>query len=151
MKIKIIAIGKVKQHAEYKTLIENYIKQNKWQIEIVEISNKLFNSASEIINYETAQIKKSIKNTDNLILLDIHGQNLTSENFAKFIDKQAQINSSLCFIIGGSHGIAENLKNEIKNKISFSKMTFPHIMARLILVEQLYRAWSILNNHPYHK
>ena len=84
-------------------------------------------------------------------LLDLQGQNLSSEEFAKEIEKSSLNSSTITFVIGGSYGVSKEVKDQIKNKISFGKMTLPHNLARLVLVEQIYRAFMISSGSTYHK
>jgi len=103
-----------------------------------------------IIN-EKDRILKHINKKDYLIALDIQGIELTSIELSKKIDNIFINNSNITFIIGGSNGIHDSIKNIVNYKLSFSKMTFPHQLFRLILLEQIYRSFKILNNETYHK
>lgn len=143
--IKIIAIGKIKENYlkeainDYKKRISKYHK-----LEIIEIED------DNIIN-EKDRILKHINKKDYLIALDIQGIELTSIELSKKIDNIFINNSNITFIIGGSNGIHDSIKNIVNYKLSFSKMTFPHQIFRLILLEQIYRSFKILNNETYHK
>ena len=143
--IKIIAIGKIKENYlkeainEYQKRISKYHK-----LEIIEIED------DNIIN-EKDRILKHINKKDYLIALDIQGIELTSIELSKKIDNIFINNSNITFIIGGSNGIHDSIKNIVNYKLSFSKMTFPHQLFRLILLEQIYRSFKILNNETYHK
>lgn len=143
--IKIIAIGKIKENY-LKEAINDYQKRiNKYhKLEIIEIED------DNIIN-EKDRILKYINKKDYLIALDIHGIELTSIELSKKIDNIFINNSNITFIIGGSNGIHDSIKNIVNYKLSFSKMTFPHQLFRLILLEQIYRSFKILNNETYHK
>jgi len=146
--IKIIVVGKIK-FQELNFLIEYYKKQINRKIEIIEIKDE---SKIENIKKETTQILKNIKKDDYVVALLIEGKMLSSQNFAKFIENiEINDNKNICFIIGGSFGLEKDVLNKANFLISFSKMTFPHQLMRLILIEQIYRAYSILENHPYHK
>ena len=143
--IKIIAIGKIKENYlkeainEYQKRISKYHK-----LEIIEIED------DNIIN-EKDRILKHINKKDYLIALDIQGIELTSIELSKKIDNIFLNNSNITFIIGGSNGLHDSIKNIVDYKLSFSKMTFPHQLFRLILLEQIYRSFKILNNETYHK
>lgn len=143
--IKIIAVGKIKENY-LKEAINDYQKRiNKYhKLEIIEIED------DNIIN-EKDRILKHINKKDYLIALDIQGIELTSIELSKKIDNIFINNSNITFIIGGSSGIHETIKNIVNYKLSFSKMTFPHQLFRLILLEQIYRSFKILNNETYHK
>ena len=143
--IKIITVGKIKENY-LKEAINDYQKRiNKYhKLEIIEIED------DNIIN-EKDRILKHINKKDFLIALDIQGTELTSIELSKKIDNIFINNSNITFIIGGSNGIHDSIKNIVNYKLSFSKMTFPHQLFRLILLEQIYRSFKILNNETYHK
>lgn len=143
--IKIITVGKIKENY-LKEAINDYQKRiNKYhKLEIIEIED------DNIIN-EKDRILKYINKKDYLIALDIQGIELTSIELSKKIDNIFMNNSNITFIIGGSNGIHDSIKNIVNYKLSFSKMTFPHQLFRLILLEQIYRSFKILNNETYHK
>lgn len=143
--IKIIAVGKIKENY-LKEAINDYQKRiNKYhKLEIIEIED------DNIIN-EKDRILKHINKKDFLIALDIQGTELTSIELSKKLDNIFINNSNITFIIGGSNGIHDSIKNIVNYKLSFSKMTFSHQLFRLILLEQIYRSFKILNNETYHK
>lgn len=143
--IKIITVGKIKENY-LKEAINDYQKRiNKYhKLEIIEIED------DNIIN-EKDRILKHINKKDYLIALDIQGIELTSIELSKKLDNIFINNSNITFIIGGSNGIHDSIKNIVNYKLSFSKMTFPHQLFRLILLEQIYRSFKILNNETYHK
>lgn|SRR5690554_1604558 len=146
--IKIISVGKVK-NKELIKLIEKYEKMVPRKITKIEIKDE---PTINKINVEGEKILKQIKSEDYVVTLEIEGNNLSSEEFADFI-KDFEINKQkeLVFVIGGSFGLDQQVKNRSNYKISFSKMTFPHQLMQLILMEQIYRAYMININHPYHK
>ena len=143
--IKIICIGKLKENY-LKEGISDYLKRiNKYhKIEIIELPD------SNAIN-EEKEILKHIDNKDYLIGMCIEGENLSSLELSQKIDKSFITNSCITFIIGGSDGLSENIKNKCNYKLSFSKLTYPHGLFRLILLEQIYRSFKILNHESYHK
>ena len=143
--IKIIAVGKIKENY-LKEAINDYQKRiNKYhKLEIIEIED------DNIIN-EKDRILKHINKKDFLIALDIQGTELTSIELSKKLNNIFINNSNITFRIGGSNGIHDSIKNIVNYKLSFSKMTFPHQLFRLILLEQIYRSFKILNNETYHK
>ena len=159
MKIRIIAIGKIKE-AYLKMGIEEYLKRLKAYItmEIVEVndepvSDNPSNSQIEIVkNKEGEKVLKLLKEGDYVINLDLGKKQYTSEEFAKFIEEKMVLGgSSITFVIGGSYGLSDALKQRGNASISLSNMTFLHQMTRLILLEQIYRAFKINRNETYHK
>ena len=92
-----------------------------------------------------------MNDSDYNILLDINGIELDSISFAKKISDTLNINSNITFIIGGSYGVMDELRNKVDYRLSFSKMTFPHQLFRVLLLEQIYRSYKIINNEEYHK
>ena len=159
MKIRIIAIGKIKE--DYlKNGINEYLKrlQAYTQTEIVEVmdepvkDNPSLSEIEIVKNKEGQKVLKLLKSGDYVINLDLNKKEMTSPEFAKYLeDKFVVGNSSLTFVIGGSYGLSDELKKRANDAISFSKMTFLHQMTRLILLEQIYRAFKINRNETYHK
>ncbi len=143
--IKIICPGKIKE-AYLRDAIDDYKKRiSKYhKIEIIEVEDSTMDE-------EEKRILKHIDNKDYVISLEIKGNNLTSEEFADKIDKTFIVNSCICFVIGGSLGLSDEVKKRSNFKLSFSSFTFPHQLFRVILLEQIYRAFKILNNETYHK
>jgi 23S rRNA (pseudouridine1915-N3)-methyltransferase len=159
MKINIICLGKIKEKflqdgiEEYKKRISKYAS-----IEVIELSDESIPdnaSQKEIDNIkkkEATKIKSHIDSHDFVCALDLSGKQLTSEEFAnKLNDITVQGFSTIDFIIGGSLGIDKELITNSNMAISFSKLTFPHQLFRMILLEQIYRAFKINNNETYHK
>ena len=143
--IKIICIGKLKE-GYLKEGINDYLKRiSKYhKINIIELpDSNIDNEANEIL--------KHIDNKDYLIAMCIEGETLSSLELSQKIDKTFITNPNITFIIGGSDGIREDIKNKCNYKLSFSKLTYPHGLFRLILLEQIYRSFKILNNETYHK
>ena len=158
MKIKVYCIGKIKEQY-LKDGINEYLKRisSYSNIEIVEVNdskvkdNPNQSDIEKAKNEEGDRVLKLIKN-DFLIGLDMNKQELTSEEFSKFLEKKlVEGGSNISFVIGGSYGLSDALKKRCNTSISLSKMTFLHQMTRLILLEQIYRAFKILNNETYHK
>lgn len=156
MKIKIIALGKIKEKF-LKDGIEEFLKRLKpyTSIEIIELNPieiKDENLISKALDEEANKILASIKNNSYIITLEILGKQLSSEEFAEKINEISFSGvSELVFVIGSSHGISPIISNQAHLRLSFSKMTFLHQFARLILIEQIYRAFKILKNETYHK
>ena len=149
--IKIICVGKIKE-IFFREAIEEYQKRiSKYtKIEIMEVSDYSYDD-KKTIKEESSEIMKILNKNDNNILMDINGKMLDSLSFAKKIDDTLIFNSNITFIIGGSLGVSEELKRICDYKLSFSMMTFPHQLFRIILLEQIYRAFKIINNEEYHK
>jgi 23S rRNA (pseudouridine1915-N3)-methyltransferase len=145
MKIKIITIGKLNNLSPEFILSEEYKKRISYKIEIKEISSK----SSKI--QEGKKVLKSIDKDNFLICLDENGKEYTSELFAKQIESLSLSNNHITFLIGGAEGHSEEIKNKCHLIISLGRMTWPHKLARIMLLEQIYRAQTILSNHPYHK
>ena len=143
--IKIICIGKLKENY-LKDGISDYLKRiNKYhKTQIIELPD------SNILD-EEKEILKHIDSKDYLIGMCIEGDNLSSIELSKKIDKTFITSPCITFIIGGSDGLSENIKNKCNYKLSFSKLTYPHGLFRLILLEQIYRSFKIINNETYHK
>ena len=159
MKITLLTVGKLKEKY-LKDGIKEYIKRLGMYAKIVEIEVKdekapenLSESEMEIIKEkEACRLLEKIKDTSYVISLVIEGESLSSVDFAKKIDNLMTCGKSdIVFIIGGSLGLHKNILKRADAKISFSKLTFPHQLMKLILVEQIYRAYRIINNHSYHK
>lgn len=151
--IKIIGIGKIKDK-NLQTLIDDYIKKisRYHKIEIIEVKDEPIRDVEkEVLDIEAERALSKIKDNEYVILLDLHGKQQDSVSFAKHIDNLFNTNSHICFVIGGSLGLGEKLIKRANERLKLSEMTFLHGMTRLILVEQIYRSFKILNNETYHK
>ena len=156
MKIKIIALGKIKEKF-LKDGIDEFLKRLTpyASVEIVELSPieiKDENLTNKILDEEGEKILSQIKDNDYVITLEILGKELTSEEFGEKINEISMSGSSeLVFVIGSSCGLSPTVSKRANFKLSMSKMTFLHQFARLLLVEQIYRAFKILKGETYHK
>ncbi len=150
--IKIICIGKIKEKYMLDA-INDYLKRlSKYtKIEIIELPNYNSDNILDILIHEKELILKNIKEKDYIITLEIEGKQIDSVSFANKIDEIFNYNSNIDFIIGGSYGLHQDIKKISNYALSFSKMTFPHQLFRLILIEQIYRCFKIHNNEVYHK
>ena len=153
MNIKLLYIGKNKNN-NIETLIENYEDKIKhfinFKIQCLKTKNKS-SQKSSIIKFDSEIIFKNLKKEDIIILLDEKGKDFNSIEFSKFLEEHMIRGvKNLTFVIGGAYGFSKELREFAKNKISLSKMTFSHDMARLFFVEQIYRSLTIINNIPYH-
>lgn len=159
MKITIVTVGKIKEKylrdaiAEYTKRLSKYCK-----LEIVEVvDEKTPDNASSIVenqirDKEAERIQKYLKDDAYVITLEIGGKMLDSVEFSKEIEQLGiQGKSHIIFVIGGSIGLGEEVLRRSDFAISFSKMTFPHQLMRVILLEQIYRGYRIMNHEPYHK
>ena len=150
--IKIICLGKIKEEYlndainEYKKRISKYTN-----LEIIELEDVDNKSKDIILSKEKEEILKHLNKKDYIITLDIDGKELNSLEFAQKIDNIYLTNSNITFIIGSSYGISEDIKELSNYRLSFSKMTFPHKLFRVLLLEQIFRAYKINNNEEYHK
>lgn len=143
--ITIICVGKIKEHY-LKDMIDDYLKRiSKYhKINIIELKD------SNIKN-EEIEILKNLKSNAYNIALDIKGKRYSSIELAKKIDNLFNITSNICFIIGGSDGLSDEVKQSCQELLTFSDLTFPHGLFRGILLEQIYRSFKIINNETYHK
>ena len=143
--IKIICVGKLKEQY-LKDLIFDYSKRiNKYhKLEIIELPDSDIEKEGILIN-------KQLNTKDYIVTLEINCENLTSKELSTNMDKWLMKYGNITFIIGGSDGISNKIKQISNYKLSFSKLTFPHGLFRGILLEQIYRSFKILNNESYHK
>lgn len=159
MKITILCVGKIKEKyfidaiKEYSKRLSKYVN-----LEIIEVSDeKTPDNASETVEKqikekEGERLLKYIKDNQYVITLEIEGKQLDSVELSNHINKLGiDGKSNICFVIGGSLGLDDRIKKRADFKLSFSKMTFPHQLMRVVLLEQIYRAYRIIHNEPYHK
>ena len=147
--IEVIAVGKIKEKY-FTAAIEEYSKRlgRYCNFKITQVQD--FPDDNMEIQREAELIIPKIKGV--CVPLCVEGKQLSSEELAEFINKMSvEGNSHICFIIGGSNGLDDRIKSMGKLKLSFSKMTFPHQLMRVVLTEQIYRAFKIINNENYHK
>ena len=156
--IDILCVGKLKEKY-LKDAIDEYSKRlSKYcNLNIIELQDEKIPTTEseklleEIKNKECEKISSHIKKDSYVIALDLSGKQYTSEEFSKKIENISLYNSSITIIIGGSLGITNELLSLVNEKICFSKMTFPHQLIRIFLLEQLFRAFKISNNETYHR
>ena len=150
--IKIITVGSIKEKYLKEAVLEYKKRLSKYSnIEIIEVKDEGLVEKEKAVRLEGEKIKKHISSRDYIITLEINGQELTSVEFSNKLDKILIENSNIAFIIGGSYGLSKEITSLSRLHLSFSKMTFPHQLFRVILLEQLYRAFKIKNNESYHK
>ena len=159
MRITVVCVGKINEKF-FRDAIDEYMKRlsRYAKVEITEVADeKTPDNASErqeeqIRDIEGERILKNVPDSAYAVLLAINGEQVTSEGLAKKIsDLQVKGESHICFIIGGSLGTSEAVYKRADYKLSFSKMTFPHQLMRVVLLEQIYRAYKINAGEPYHK
>jgi 23S rRNA (pseudouridine1915-N3)-methyltransferase len=155
MKIKLLVVGKTNQDfvrkgcEEFCSRLGHYLS---FEMEIIpDIKNTRNFSFDQMKEKEGELILKHFQSTDYIVLLDEHGKEFTSLAFAEYIEKKTHhVSKRLVFVIGGPFGFSQKVYDAAHEQISLSQMTFSHQLIRLIFVEQLYRAMTILGNEPYH-
>ena len=151
MKFTIVSVGRMKKGPE-RDLCDLYIKRLKWSFTLEEVEEKNHLGPNEMKKKEAEFLMEKVPEGALLIAMDQNGDILSSVEFAgKISDWQNQNIRNLAFVIGGSNGLDITILNKADKKIALGKMTWPHMLARVMLLEQLYRAQSILGKHPYHK
>ncbi len=159
MKITVLAVGKIRERylqdaiEEYRKRLSKYCK-----LEIIEVADEKVPEQAGLAmedmirNKEAERLLKYIKSDAYVITLEIQGKMLTSEEMADQIEQLGiQGKSQICFVIGGSIGLGRKIRKRADYALSFSKMTFPHPLMRVILLEQVYRSYRIMKGEPYHK
>jgi len=155
MKITFLTVGKT-EDAYLKDGIEKYVKRLKHYtrleiIDLPELKNTKALTAEQQKTREAELILKKITPADFVILLDEKGAELSSKQFANYLDKKnISVSASLVFVVGGPYGFDQSVYARANDKLSLSRMTFSHQMVRLFFVEQLYRAFTIIKGEPYH-
>jgi len=147
--IKIICVGKIKEKF-FKEAIKEYEKRlSKYtKLEIIEVIDE---SNGNILEKEKNSILKYINEKDYIITTEIDGKMLTSIELSEKLNQTLIVNSNIVFIIGGSYGLHDDIKKRSNYSLSFSKMTFPHQLFRVFVLEQIYRSFKIINNESYNK
>lgn len=151
--IKVLCVGKVKDK-HLLALIEDYQKRiNRYhKLEIIEVKDEPINdNEKEVLDIEGDRLLSKINNDEYVILLDLHGKSIDSISLSNKIDKLFINNSKITFVIGGSLGLSKAIRDRANEAIKLSDLTFLHQMTRLILLEQIYRSFKILNHETYHK
>ena len=155
--INIICVGKIKEQylkdaiSEYSKRLSKYCSLTITELPDEKLPNKLNNSLSTNIRIkESSSILSHIKKDSYVIALDLNGKQYTSEQFSQKIENLSIYNSNISFLIGGSLGMSDELLSQTNELLCFSKMTFPHQLIRVFLLEQLFRSFKIINNEAYH-
>lgn len=158
LNIEILCVGKIKENYlksaidEYSKRLSRYCKLSIVELPDEKIPEKLNDNIIKIIKTkESANIKKHIKKDSYIICLDLNGKEFSSIKFSKNLESLSLHTSHITFIIGGSLGLSTDLLKQANQKICFSKMTFPHQLIRVFLLEQIFRGFKISNGETYHK
>lgn len=149
MKINIISVGKLSN--EYKQVALHYSKMIGWKLREIELTHSKKLPEAQIKSYEAQLIYENISNNSYKIVLDIPGKQLESEKFSLIFQNMMMIGKDIDIIIGGAYGLDNSIIKNANITLSLSKMTLPHQLVKIILLEQIYRAQTILAKHPYHK
>ncbi|WP_339862834.1 23S rRNA (pseudouridine(1915)-N(3))-methyltransferase RlmH [Paremcibacter congregatus] len=155
MQVTLLTVGRLKNGPE-KHLIDTYVKRCPWPVSIHEVEEKRPIKGVERMAREGDLLQKALKDHGGaapyIIALDERGKTMRSPDFAKLIEKRQDAGTAnLVFLIGGADGYAPDIKQQAHSLLSLGEMTWPHMMARVLICEQLYRASCILAGHPYHK
>ena len=158
LNVRIVCVGKIKDSFnkqgidEYKKRLSRYIKLDIIEVDDAKIKENASPKEEEIVKKEEGiRILKQVKDNEYMILLDLHGKEIDSVEFSKIIDTTSIKFSTITFVIGGSLGLSDAVIQRANYRLCLSKMTFTHQMTRVILLEQIYRSFKILNNEVYHK
>lgn len=156
-KVSIVSIGELKEQfyrdaeAEYKKRLGAYCVYENVVLPESKVKYKNDGNIPSILEEEAQNIFARLPPRSYKIALCAEGKRMTSEGFAAFFESKTAQNPSICFVIGGSHGLSDRVKNGCDMKLSLSDMIFPHMLARVVLSEQIYRAYTIINGKRYHK
>lgn len=152
MKITIAAIGRQKKDSPAGQLYAEYMKRLPWKVTLKELEEKNTGNTAQRKALEGAWLLEMCNASEKLIALDERGRDMTSEELARQIGAWQQEGiHSLAFVIGGQDGLDESVRKAAAMTLSLGKLTWPHMLARSLLAEQLYRAHTILTGHPYHR
>ena len=152
MHIIIAAIGKLKKKTPEYELMASYLNRSQWSVEIKEYEEKKALTKEALKNAEADLLLSGIPDKAKIVVLDEHGSTLTSREFAgKLRNWQVNGASTIAFLIGGADCHGKKAKESADLILSFGRMTLPHFLMRVVLSEQIYRAQTILNGHPYHR
>ena len=147
--IKIICVGKIKEKY-YKSAIEEYLKRlSKYtKLEVIELPDYNYDITKTLLE-EGKNVLSKINDNDYVVTMEINGKECNSVELSSFIEKN--LSNNIVFVIGGSYGLSSDVKQRSNYSMSFSKLTFPHQLFRILLLEQVYRAFKIINNENYNK
>lgn len=150
--IKIICVGKLKE-AYFRDAVTEYQKRlSKYaKVELIEVADEKTDDAHVALTKEKDRILSLLSDKDYVITLEIEGKSYDSVTFASFLEEAEMRHGTLAFVIGGSCGLHSSIKERANVALSFSSFTFPHQLFRVMLLEQIYRAYKIRNHEAYHK
>jgi len=152
MRVILSAIGKLKKSAPEYVLMQAYLKRLKWSFDMKEYEEKKALSGEDLKNAEADLLLSGVPEKAKVVVLDEHGETLSSREFAgKLRTWQNQGADTVAFLIGGADGHGNKAKKKADLMLSFGRMTLPHFLMRVVLAEQIYRAQTILDGHPYHR
>ena len=157
-KIKIVCVGKIKEKY-FTSALEEYGKRlsRYCKFEISEVPDESVPDRpseaqiAEVLKKEGKALLKKLEGERQIVALCVEGKQMSSEKFAEFLEQSALTGDSLCFVIGGSHGLWDGVKQKSERRLSFSEMTLPHQLMRVVLAEQIYRGFKINHGEQYHK
>lgn len=150
MRVTICAVGRLKAGAE-RDLIDKYAKRIKWPLDIVEIEERRKLSPAELKQREQELIGAALPGGAVRVALDERGTTMSSSAFSQKMGRWRDDGRDVAFLIGGAGGLAPEMRDSADSVLSFGKATWPHMLARVMLIEQIYRAQEILAGHPYHR
>ncbi len=151
--IKIICVGSIKEKFT-QSILDEYIKRLRtpYQLSIIELKeSKHKNHPTMMVDDESEMILKQISTNDYVVALDIQGKNGSTQDFHEIIKTSFSTSKNCVFIIGGSHGYNEQVRKRANERFSLSRMTFPHQLVRVLLIEQIYRSYTLYQHIPYDK
>jgi 23S rRNA (pseudouridine1915-N3)-methyltransferase len=150
LKIDIIVVGKVKK-GPWHELIDDYIARTKWPVHLIEVESKFTDSKAQQ-SHEQRLILEKLDENSFVIVMDERGDGLRSLDFAQTLQKiQSTGSDKITFLIGGAEGFTDEIRQKANMMMSFGQQTWPHVMVRVMLLEQIYRAQQIIVGHPYHR
>ncbi len=149
-KIDLIVVGKVKK-GPWRDLIDDYVKRTKWSLNLIEVESKYTDPKTQQ-DHEQRLILDKLDTDSFVIVLDERGDGLRSLDFSQTLSKIRDTGSDkLTFLIGGAEGFTDDIRNKANMLLSFGQQTWPHVIVRVMLLEQIYRAQQIIAGHPYHR
>jgi 23S rRNA (pseudouridine1915-N3)-methyltransferase len=150
MQINLIAVGRMKAGPE-RALYDQYAKRLTWPVKLIEVEEKKRVTGAELKKLEGEKLLAALPKSTFVVVLDENGQSFPSEVFAQKLDGWMSQGQDLSFLVGGADGHTRTVLDRANAVLSLGQATWPHMLIRGLLLEQLYRAQSILNNHPYHR
>ena len=152
MKLRVVAVGRVKE-PHWRAACDEYLKRLRpyATVDVVEVADRDISDAARAVNAEGADVLRVLPDDTYAIALELNGREFTSEQLAERLSAlMVRGRSDISFVIGGSAGLAAAVRERADDSLALSRMTFPHQLARVVLLEQLYRAFRIMRNEPYH-